>query len=146
MLERVLEFPVVPRLVEELGRLQAIESTPQRLVRQLGDRLQQQERHILADDGGRLEQAFVLREEPIDARRQDRLDGSRALNRLDWLRQAMPAAFPRQGARLHQRADSLFQEERVPAPDQELLEWLEPGVVTEKRLQQLLGTLRREGV
>ena len=61
VLEGVLEIRIEPRLVEELGGLQVVESATERLVRQLGDRLQQRERHVLADDGGDLEQALVLR-------------------------------------------------------------------------------------
>ena len=41
-------------LVEELGGLQRFESAPERLVRQLGDGLEQRERDVLADNGGDL--------------------------------------------------------------------------------------------
>ena len=113
VLEGVLEVRKQPRLVEELGGLQAVEPAAERLVRQLGDRLEQRERHVLADDGGDLQQALVLRGEPVDARRQHRLDRGRDLDRLDRLRQPVPAALPRQRLRLHQRPDRLLQEERV---------------------------------
>ena len=115
VLEGVLEIRKEPGLVEELGGLQVVEPATERLVRQLGDRLEQRERHVLADDGGDLEQAFVLRGEPVDARRQHRLDRGRDLDRLDRLRQPIPASLPRQRLRLHQRPDGLLQEERVPA-------------------------------
>jgi hypothetical protein len=52
--EGVLEIRKQPGLVEELGGLQVVESATERLVRQLGDRLEQRERHFLADDGGDL--------------------------------------------------------------------------------------------
>jgi hypothetical protein len=48
-------------LIEELGRLQARQATGQRLFRHSGDCLQQRPGHIGAADGGRLQQAFVLR-------------------------------------------------------------------------------------
>jgi hypothetical protein len=47
-----------PRLVDELGRLQVVEPTTERRMRELGDRLEQRERDIFADDGGDLEEAL----------------------------------------------------------------------------------------
>ena len=84
--------------------------------------------------------------EPVDARRQHHLDGGRDLDRLDRLRQPIPAALPLQRLRLHQRPDRLLQEERVPALDEELLERRERGIVAEERIQQLAGALGRERV
>ena len=75
-----------------------------------------------------------------------RLDRGRDLDRLDRLRQPVPATLSRQRLRLHQRPDRLLQEERVPAPDQELLQRREPGIVAEERIQQLSGALGRERV
>src|SRR6266851_3012376 len=70
--ERVLEgiFAIreEPGLVKKLGGLKVVESAPERLVRQLGDRLEQREWHLLADGGGGLQEALVFWEEPIDAR------------------------------------------------------------------------------
>src|SRR5207249_1398889 len=74
------------------------------------------------------------------------LNRGRDLDRLDWLHQPIPSALARQGLRLHQRPDRLFQEERVPALDEELLERSEPGVVAEEGVQQFPGTLGRERV
>ena len=64
----MLEIREQPRLVDELGRLQVVEPTTERRVRELGDRLAQRERDIFADDGGDLEEAFVLLSKPVDAR------------------------------------------------------------------------------
>ena len=61
VLEGVLEIREEPGLVEELGGLQVVEPATERLVRQLGDRLEQRERHVLADDRGGLQEALVLR-------------------------------------------------------------------------------------
>ena len=102
----------MPRLVDELGGLQAVERAAERLVRQLGDRLEQGERHVLADDGGDLQQVFIFRGEPVDAGRQYRLNRGRDLDGLDRLRQAILASLPLQRFRLHQRPDRLLQEER----------------------------------
>ena len=54
MLEGVFEIRKQSDFVDELGGLQVVESATERLVRQLGDRLQQRERNVLADDGGGL--------------------------------------------------------------------------------------------
>jgi hypothetical protein len=50
VLERVLQIGKQPRLVDELGSLQVVESATKRLIRQLGDRLKQHERHVLANN------------------------------------------------------------------------------------------------
>ena len=56
VLEGVLEVGEEARLVEELRGLEAREALAELLLRPLGDRLEQRERHVLADHGGRLEQ------------------------------------------------------------------------------------------
>src|SRR5260370_16317858 len=60
MLEGVFEIREQPRLVEELGSLQAIEPAPKRVVRQLGNGLEQRERDIFANDTADLEKVFVI--------------------------------------------------------------------------------------
>ena len=69
VLEGILEIRKQPGLVKELGGLQVVEAATDRLVGGVGDRLEQYQRHVLADDGGDLEEALVLRGEPVDARR-----------------------------------------------------------------------------
>jgi hypothetical protein len=54
VLEFVLEIGIEPGLVEELGGVQVVETASKRLVREVGDRLEQSERQVLADDGGDL--------------------------------------------------------------------------------------------
>ena len=144
--EGVLEIRIEPGLIDELGGLQVVESATEHLVREISDRLEQRQRHVLADDGGDLQQTFVLRGEPVDARRQHRLDRRRDLDRLDWLRQPILARLSRQRLCLHQRPDRLLQEERVAALDEELLEWRQPGIVAEERIEQLPGALDRKRV
>ena len=74
VLERVLELGEEPGLVEELGGLEVRELGAALLLRSVGDGVKQRERHVLADDGGGLEQPLVLGRQPVDARGQDRLD------------------------------------------------------------------------
>ena len=47
-----------PRLVDELDRLQVVEPTTERRMRELGDRVEERERNIFVDDGGDLEEAL----------------------------------------------------------------------------------------
>jgi hypothetical protein len=146
MLEGILEIGIEPSFVEELARLQVVESATERLVRELGDRLEQGEWHVFADDRGGLQEAFLLRGETVDASCQHYLDRGRNLDRLDRLRQPIPAALSPQHLGLHQHPDGLFQEERIPALDEELLEQRQPGIVPEERVQEFSGTLRRERI
>ena len=112
----------------------------------LGDRLEQRHRHVLADDRGGLQQALVLRREPIDARGQHRLDRGRDLERGDRLRQPIPAPRTIQRLRLHQGPDRLLQEKRIPALDEKLLEGSEAGVLPEERIQKLARPLGGQGI
>src|SRR5437899_1543562 len=111
--EGVLDFRIEPGLVEELGGPESVETTTKRVVRELGDRLKQREGHVFADNGSRLQQAFVLRGEPVDAGCQDRLDSGGHLERLERLREPIPAARTIERLRLDQCPDRLLQEERV---------------------------------
>ena len=56
VLERVLELGTEARLVQELGGLEMSEPPAQVLVRHVGDRLEQRQRHLLPDDRRGLEQ------------------------------------------------------------------------------------------
>src|SRR5262245_40110308 len=69
VLEGILDIRKQPGFVDELRSLQVVEPATERHVRQIGDRLEQSERHVLADDGGDLQEALLLRGEPVDARR-----------------------------------------------------------------------------
>jgi hypothetical protein len=83
----------------------------ERCVRELGDRLEERERVIVADDGGDLEEVFVLLSKPVDARCQHHLDGGRALDRRGRLDQPIPSALPREHVRVHQHPAGM-----TPAP------------------------------
>ena len=108
--------------------------------------MQQYEGHVLADNGGRLEQLLVVRREPVDPGRQDHLDSRRDLDRLDRPRQTIRAALPGQRPRLHQRADALLDEEGIPASDQQSLEGLQRRVIAQESCQELARALGRERV
>jgi hypothetical protein len=55
VLERVLEVRKEPGLVEELRGLQVRELGAHLVLRRVGNGQEQRHRHVLADDGGRLE-------------------------------------------------------------------------------------------
>ena len=69
MLERVLRIGEKARLVEELGGPKVRELPAHLVFGDVRDGVQEVEGHILADDGGALEEALVLRGESIDAGR-----------------------------------------------------------------------------
>ena len=102
VLERILKVREEPRLVEELGRLESVEAITQRLVWQLGNRLEQHEGHELADYRGDLQEAFVVLGEPIDAGGEDRLHAGGDVQGPQWLRQAMRSPVTTENLRFHQ--------------------------------------------
>src|SRR4029453_14049280 len=71
VLEGVLEGGEQLGLVEQFGRLQPGEETAEVRLGQVGDRLERRKWHVLADDGRRLEQSFILRRQGIDPGRED---------------------------------------------------------------------------
>src|SRR5262245_57784971 len=137
VLKSMLEIWVEFGLVEELGSLQAAEPATERFVWQDGDCLEQRERHVLADYRGDLQATFVLRGEPVNARRQHGLHRGRYLANLNRLRQPIPPPLSCERLRLHERPDGFLQEKGVAALDEELLEWRKRAVVPEERIQQL---------
>ena len=96
VLECVLKVREKPCLVEELGSLEMGQALSETFLGQLRNGWKQRERYVLADDGGDLQETFILQGEPVDARRQHHLDGGRDLDRMDRLRQpiAVLAAPP----------------------------------------------------
>ena len=83
-----------------------------------------------ANDGGRLEQALLLRWQPIDARRQHRLHRGGDLQARQRLCQPIGPALAHQDAGLHQGVHALFQKEGVAlrAGNQERREGCKTGV------------------
>src|SRR2546422_1993962 len=113
VLEGVLQLGEEPRLVEELRCLQPGEPLAKALLRLLGDRLQQRERHVLADDRCRLEQALVSGSESVDARGKDGLRRAGELPVLERPREPIGPTFSAKGACLHQRPHALLEEEGI---------------------------------
>jgi hypothetical protein len=116
----------------------------QRLFGQVRKGLQQGEGRFGANDGGRLEQAFLLRRQAIDARRQDGLDRRRYLQAVEGFYQDIGTRRPNQHADLYQRAYAFLQKEGIALGtlDQELLEWCQAGIVPQQRQQDVCRTCR----
>ena len=114
----------------------------------IGDGLQQCERHILTDDGGRLKEALVLGWQPVDTGGEDRLSRRRDLPCLGRLRQSIGPAIPDQRPGLHQGLHRLLEEEGVAfGPlDQHALEALEALVLAQERGEQLFSALERQRI
>ena len=146
VLEGVLQIREELRLVEELRLLQMREPPPQGLLRLLRDRRQERVGHVLADHRGGLQEPLLLRRQPVDPRRQDRLHRRRHLQRLHRPRQPVRSALPRQRPRLHQGPHRLLQEERVAPLHQHLRQRRQPGVRAEERRQQLRRALGGQAV
>jgi hypothetical protein len=113
VLEGVLGVGVEARLVEELPRLEMGQAPAKVLLRQLGDGPQQGQRHLLADDGGLLQELSVLDREPVHAGGEHRLDRGRHPDLRQRDGQAVATALAREGPGLDEGAHALLQEERV---------------------------------
>ena len=148
VLEGVLEVRNEAGLVQELGPMQGRERTSQRVLGNVCDGPQEDQRHILPDDGGRLDELPGIGREPIHPSRQDRLDRRWDLDRLDWSGQVMRAPRATQGAGLHQRPHGLLQKEGIPLGllDEERREPLEPRVRAEEAPEKLAHALGRQRV
>ena len=114
MPEGVFEIGKETRLVQKASGLEVGEAETGVRFGRLGDRLEKPERYGLADDRGRLEQALLLEGESIDARGHDRVDAGRNLDGVDGLGETIRTRLTGEGFRLHQRAHTLLEKERVP--------------------------------
>ena len=148
VLERVLEVRKEPGLVEELRGLEVRETASKPLLRKVGHRLEQGERHVRPDDGRGLEQALLVGGQAVDAGGQDRLHRRGHLDAGQGCHQAVGAALADQHVGLDQRADALLQEEGVPFRplDQERQERTQGGVVPQEGVQEGVRALRRQRV
>src|SRR6266545_347572 len=110
--------------------------------------LEQSERHVLADHGGRLEEALLLWRKPVDPAGQQRLHGRRDVDHLCVLDQTVGATLACKGPDLHQGPDTLLEEERITfGPlDEETLEGSELGAVAHQGAEQLNRALRAQGI
>jgi hypothetical protein len=143
MLEGVLGLGEEPRLVEKLGRLKAGQAGAELFLRQIGDGEEEGERHVASDDRGRLEQALVLRRQPVDASREHRLHGDRHMAFRQRPREPVGASGADEDLSLDQTADALLHEERVPfGPlDQQALEREKIRLLAQHGFQEALCRL-----
>ena len=80
VLESVFTLGEQAGLVQEFSCLEVRQVALQRRVGYVGNGLQQQHRHLRANDRRGLEQILCLRRQPVNARRQYRLHSGRHLN------------------------------------------------------------------
>src|SRR6266481_4183253 len=111
MLEDVPDLGNRGLLVNELGYLQLREQPLQLVVGFSGDFSYQPERKLLADYRQRLQQVLLFGWQPIDTRREHRLNRRWDLNRIERLGE-LDRAVANQRALLEQRLHDLFDEER----------------------------------
>ena len=148
MLEGVLEIGEEGGLVEKLGGSEMRELAAQCLLGHLGERLQERERHLRADDRGALKETLLVGRQPVDAGGENGLDGGRDLNGGGRVREAIGAGITQKNLGLDQRPDALLKEERIAVGtgDEDPLEWFELGTRTQERVEQLRGAVRRKRV
>src|SRR5690242_152864 len=141
MLERVFNIWKQACLVEELRHLEVLEPSAEGVLGQIGDHLEQRERHVLADGRSRLQQSLVLRAQAIDASRENRLHGGGNLNLCDRTPRPVGAPLTLDGPCLEQCANAFLEKEWVALGPrhEEGLERAETGVRAEQRIEQLLG-------
>ena len=118
------------------------------MLRRVDNGQEQRHGHVLADDGGRLEQSLGLGRQAVDARGQDGLDRGGDRQIFDGSGEPIGAAVAGQGPRLHEGPHTLLEEEgiRFRPLDQELLERDECRVSAEERIEQLVSALGRQGI
>ena len=114
MLERVFGLWVQRLLIDEFPRKQTLKEDRELQAGQLDDGLEQGLAELLADDGGRLQQALLGLREPVDPRGEQSLDAVRDAKLLHRLCQTVCSSCPDEGPRVDERLDDLFDEERVP--------------------------------
>ena len=148
VLERVLRIGKEACLVQKLRGLQKRELSAHALLGLIGDGVEQNERDVLSDDSGRLQQLLLRRWEPVNPGGQDRLDRGRNLNIVECLGEAIGPALTHQGLRLYEGPHALFQKERVAIRplDEQCPQRGQPGVGAEEHLQEILGPFARERI
>ena len=147
--ERMPEGVLTRRLggAEKLGGRKALERRGELGHGQIDHGAQQLERHVSPDDGRGLEHVLVAVREPIDARREDGLNGLGQRDLLDRRGRPVGAAFTAQHAALDERANHLLDEEWVaasPGLDQGA-QGREHVVGSQPVVEQRPGVLESEG-
>ena len=102
-----------PGLVEELSGLELDDLGAHLMLRGVDDGQEHRHGHVLADDGGGLEQPLGLGPHAIDAGGQDGLNGAGNLQLFDGPGEPVGAALAGQGRRLDQGPHTLLEEEGV---------------------------------
>jgi len=145
VLEGVLPLGEQARLVEELCPLELRQAAVQRFLREVGNGLQQDQGHLMADDCRSLQQVFGISGQAVNTCRQDGLHRGWHLNRWERLSQMVGPRGAHQHLSLHQGAHALLQKERVAlgAGNQEWRERLHAGIVPQQSRKQFLGTDQR---
>ena len=120
----------------------------ERFLGQVRHHLQQGERHVLADDGRRLQERLVLRQQPVDARCEHRLDGRGHPDLAGRPREPVVTTIADEHARLDRRSHAFLQEERVTAGafDQRRLKPGRGNLTSHEDIEEGVRTLRRERV
>src|SRR5262249_51877349 len=141
VLKGVFELRKEARLIEKFGSVQVGQRPTQGLLGERGDGLQQREGDVLADDCRRLQEGLLLGRESVPPGSEDRLDGGRYLNGPECLRQTIGPRLAHQDLALHERPDTLLQEEGIPfgALDQRVLERLKGDIVAKEGLEESYG-------
>src|SRR5207249_11068031 len=109
---------VLPRRLggaEKLGGRKARERRGELGRRQIDQGAQQLDWHVSPDRGRGLEHVLVAVREPIDARREDGLNGLGQRDLLEWGGEPVGAAVTTQHPTLDERANHLLDEEWVAA-------------------------------
>ena len=124
MLERVLEIAEGLRFVQKLGGLKPRQRLPEIVLVEIGHRLEDPQRHVLADHRRGLEQALLPRRQAVDAGGQDGVHGGRDPDGLQLRIQTVGAAFTDERPGLDQGPHTLLEKEGIAlgSPDQERFE------------------------
>ena len=101
--------------------------------------MQQQKRHVVADDRRILQDPLFGARQRIDTRRENRLHGWRDFDLGELLYQTILAAAALQGLGVYQRAHDLFDEKRIPAgaAEDEVFQRGKAGIGAEHGLKEL---------
>ena len=131
-------------LLEKLRPAQPAERRPQLLAPEVGHRLEQGARHLLADDRRAVEHALVLERQAVDPRLHHRSHGGGHVDRRHGMGEAVPPRLAHEGAALHEVVNRLLEEERIAsgALDQEALEREQLVVRAEQVAEQFAGPVR----
>ena len=136
VLESVLGVGKETRLVEKLGRLEPGEAIGQRVCGYARNTREHGYRDVGADHRGRLEEVLVLRRQPVDPRRQDRLHRRGHVDGFRGLHEPIRAPLAHEPPVVREVPHTLLEEERIALGprEEEPFQGLETSVATEQDL------------